>query len=283
MRILVLVVVVLVALGAGRPVGAQQADSTPSPVLPARLQATRAALEQLLARLAVAERASDSSDDARAAARLEAAGVRVRLADGDFQPGDRVLLLVEGGEATTERSSAAGGARSVEQQLSDTFTVGPARRLTLPVIGVISLHGVLRSELDGHLTGQIGQFIKDPVVHARPLIRVSVLGAVARPGFYSVPADAVLSDAVMAAGGPTADAKMQKLRIVRAGNELWGGERLQLALTEGKSLDDLNLRAGDQLILPGKARSGTYETVRTLGIVLSIPITVYTLTQIFKK
>ena len=281
MRTCAIVLAVLVALSAGRPGSAQQADSAPPPP---RLQATRAALEQLLARLAAAERASDSSGDARAAARLEAAAVRARLADGDFQPGDRVLLLVEGGEATLERAtSGGGGARSVEQQLSDTFTVGPARRLTLPVIGVLSLQGVLRSELESHLRSEIGQFIRDPVVHARPLIRVSVLGAVARPGFYSVPADAVVSDALMAAGGPTADAKLQQLRIERSGNELWGGERLQLAVTEGKSLDDLNLRAGDQFIIPGKGRSGSYETVRTVGILLSIPITVYTLTQIFKR
>jgi len=148
---------------------------------------------------------------------------------------------------------------------------------------LVSLRGVLRAELESYLSREIGQFIKDPVVHARPLIRVSVLGAVARPGFYSVPADAVLSDALMAAGGPTAEAKMRELRIERSGKQLWAGERLQRAVTEGKSLDDLNLRAGDQFIVPGKGRGGTYETVRTVGILLSIPITVYTLTRIFKN
>src|SRR5213596_640664 len=44
-----------------------------------------------------------------------AAAIRARLADGDFQPGDRVLLRVDS-----------------EPALSDTFTVTPGRTLALP-------------------------------------------------------------------------------------------------------------------------------------------------------
>src|SRR2546425_1957900 len=59
----------------------------------------------------------------------EATLVRARLTEGDFQPGDRILLLVEG-----------------EKELSDTFTVGPQRDILLPNTGTVSLQGVLRSE-----------------------------------------------------------------------------------------------------------------------------------------
>ena len=66
--------------------------------------ATREQLQADLTRL------EQSHDGAR-----EAALVRLRLENGDFQSGDRLLLHVEG-----------------ESELSDTFTVGPTRELQLP-------------------------------------------------------------------------------------------------------------------------------------------------------
>src|SRR2546430_14391553 len=92
-----------------------------------------------------------------------------------FQVGDRILLHVEGDSA-----------------LTDTFTVVAGPALRLPDIGEISLAGVRRTDLEAHLTQQLSRYIKDPVVQARALIRVSVVGEVTRPGFYAVPVDLVL-------------------------------------------------------------------------------------------
>ena len=193
---------------------------------------------------------------------------------GTFQPGDRILIRVEGGES--------GDPNSLERQLSDTFTVSLARDITLPTVGVVSLRGILRSELTALLTRAIGRFIRDPVVHAQLLIRISVVGAVARPGFYAVPVDALLSDALMVAGGPVPGAKLGDLRIERLGTRLWQGALLQRAVSEGRTFDEMQLRAGDAFVVPGGGRgSGTYNTVRTVSLLLSIPITIFTLTKIF--
>lgn len=269
---------VVCGLLAAGPAAAQQSVS------PSGLQATRPALGEQLQRLEAVVRAEESNADERTAAREQAAALRTRLAEGDFQPGDRVLIRVEGpgGEPTGGRL-APGAPRSVEQELSDTFPVGANRDLILPVIGVISLQGVLRSELEAHLTREFERFIKEPVVRARSLIRVSIVGAVARPGFHAVPADAILSDALMAAGGLTNDARLRDLRIERSGQPLWEGEMLQAALAQGRTLDEMNLRAGDQFFVPLRGRSGTFEIARTVSILLTIPVTIYTLTRIFKN
>jgi protein involved in polysaccharide export with SLBB domain len=243
--------------------------------VPPGLRATRPALELLVQRLEAVERTPDSSQATRDWARSQAAAVRARLAVGDFQAGDRILISVD------EGGGGGADARSIEQQLSDTFTVGTDRDVTLPAIGLVSLSGVLRSELAAHLTREIGRIINEPVVHARSLIRVSVVGAVARPGFYAVPVDAVLSDALMIAGGPVPEAKLRDLRIERFGKPLWRGPMLQLAMADGRTLDEMNLRAGDQFVVPGGKRSDTYATVRTVSLLLSIPITIYTLTRVF--
>src|SRR5438093_10880610 len=172
------------------------------------------------------------------AAALLTIGVSVVAAQtraATFQVGDRILLHVEADSA-----------------LSDTFTVVAGPTLRLPNIGEIPLAGVSRNDLEAHLTRELGRYIKDPVVQARALIRVSVVGEVTRPGFYAVPVDLVLPDALMLAGGATQLARVDRLSIVRGSAPLWGGERLQAAIAHGATLDQLGVKAGDRIQVPGE-------------------------------
>src|SRR5262245_9848408 len=180
-----------------------------------------------------------------------------------FQAGDRVLLRVEGDSA-----------------LSDTFTVvagpgGPALRL--PNVGEISLAGVRRTDLEQHLMRELSRYIKDPVVQARALIRVSVAGEVGRPGFYAFPVDLVLPDALMVAGGATKDARIDRLLIVRGDDQLWGGNRLQAAIARGATLDDLGMRAGDRIQVP--AARDPESKWRIAGIIVATAVTVVAITK----
>src|SRR5256885_3000427 len=131
-----------------------------------------------------------------------AAQTATGAATGDFQPNDQMRLEVEGDSQFTKR-----------------FTVGPGPALMLPVIGAIPLAGVRRAQVETYLTQQLKRYIKDPMVHAKVLVRLSVLGEVEHPGFYPVAADAPLSDALMLAGGPTTDAKFTGTRIDRIGRD----------------------------------------------------------------
>ncbi len=177
-----------------------------------------------------------------------------------FQVGDRILLKVEGDSA-----------------LSDTFTVVAGPAVQLPVIGAVSLAGVPRTGIEDHMRRQLARYLKDPVVHARALIRVAILGAVTRPGFYAVPTDLVLSDALMVAGGPTQEAKVEKMRIQRGGARIWTGAKLQAAIARGATLEELGLRAGDRIDVP-KGRD-TESTVRIIGVLVTIPIAACVLTK----
>lgn len=208
-------------------------------------------------------RAEQLEQTGRADAKLEATAIRQRLAQGDFKVGDRVVMVVEG-----------------EKELSDTFTVGLGQALSLPTIGDVSLSGVLRSELQTYLTRRLGESLRDPVVRARAYIRLSIEGAVTRPGYYGVPADGLLSDALMAAGGPMAEADMRKLRIERDGRPIWHGQALQQAIAQGRTIDDAGLIAGDRYIVPHRGRTSAGDVLRFGAFLLTIPVTVYTLTKI---
>lgn len=218
--------------------------------LPGPAYATREHLEQELSRL---EAAGQSS--------VAASLIRARLQSGDFQPGDRIFVRVEG-----------------EQQLTDTFTVGPGPELTLPQIGALPLTGVLRAELEPRLQAYLARYLRDPVVQIRPLIRVLVEGEVARPGFYGVAPQQPLADVITAAGGFTQRSRPTGMRVERGRTTIWGGALLQQALSRGDSFDYLNLRAGDRVLVP--ARGDTERTFRILGMIVTIPLAIYTLTRI---
>src|SRR3989475_5533136 len=206
-RVTIGAAVVLVALlGAVTPSAAQSGDR-PTEL---GLGATRQALEARAVRL---EQAGQPADAAR-----EAAAIRTRLARGDFRVGDRILLIVEG-----------------EKELSDTFTVGLGGQLTLPLIGNLPLEGGLRSELQDYLLHRLAQNLREPEVRTRAFVRLSVQGAVTHPGYYGVPADALLSDALMAAGGTMPEANLARLRIGRDGKPIWEGKALQQVIAEGRT------------------------------------------------
>jgi polysaccharide export outer membrane protein len=174
---------------------------------------------------------------------------------GAFRPGDRIYLRVEG-----------------EQQLTDTFTVRAGPLIELPALGSISLAGVRRAELTPYLTRAIGRFVNQPVVSARALVRIGMIGEVARPGFHDLPTDALLSDAVNAAGGPTKDAGMTKLRLERNGTPIVRDADLRRALDEGRTLDQLELQSGDVIVVP--VRADTERTLRIAALLASIPATI---------
>lgn len=188
--------------------------------------------------------------------------LRRRLAEGDFQPGDRIAVIVDG-----------------EPELSDTFNIRPGPILVLPQVGEVPLDGVLRAEVHDRVAAAIARLVREPVVRTRPLLRVLIEGSVVRPGFYSVPPDVALADIVTIAGGLTSNAQVSKLEVRRGSDRLWGGGELQDALGRGATLDQLSLQAGDRLYVPSR---GDFErTTRIFAALVTIPISIYAIVKLF--
>jgi protein involved in polysaccharide export with SLBB domain len=186
-----------------------------------------------------------------------AARLRERLREGDFQPGHRIVLTVE-----------------TDSTLTDTFTVRADRKLLLPNLPLISLEGVLESELNTYLEKELSKYIRNPSVRAEPLLQVSVLGSVARPGFYSVPTDVTLGDAIMQAGGPSPTSDIRKIEIRRSSKTAISRSEVQEAIRLGETLGDLGVRPGDELWIPDKNAT---NWTRILTIVSSAATLGYTL------
>lgn len=204
----------------------------------ARRQATREEIE----RAAKASESAALNADAKTRAKLlmDASALRNRLANGDFIPGDRILLLVQGDTA-----------------LSDTFTVRGDRMLPLPNIPPITLQGVLDSELEQHLTKELQKYIKEVALEATPLVRISLVGF-PQSNFYTVPVDLAITDVIAGAGGwgNASTNAYEKTVVRRNGKVLIDQKATADAIRLGKTVGDMALRDGDELFLPDRTRSG---------------------------
>lgn len=269
-------VAVLVAIGViglclpGVVIGqvVERSSTPPPPVLAwdaGRLQMTRAELQDLLSKFEQAGRAKDYSAGFKARAASEAALIRSRLESGDFQVGDQINLLIEG----EFRDSTL------------TLTVGPGRTVLVPGMGELALTGVLRSELKEQVREFVTRFIRAPVVHTRTMIRLAVIGQVQRPGFHAIPSESLLSDAIMQAGGPTGTAKLSEARVERNGERIWDGRVFQSAIAEGRTLDQMSIQSGDQLIMPADNGGGSATLLRVLTIVPATLVAIVGLIRVF--
>jgi protein involved in polysaccharide export with SLBB domain len=223
-----------------------------------RAVATR---DELQAALAEADRIATSdgfSGSFREQKQREAGLIRERLQDGDFQVGDQIQVTVFG-EATT----------------SGLQTVGPGRVLSLPGLPDIPLRGVLRSEIEPYLHEQVAKYIRDAQVKARGMVRVSITGGVTKPGFYQLDADMMLSDALMSAGGILAGAEFKRSIVRRGEDKILEKDAFTKALADGRSLDQLNLRAGDVIDVGQKPVHNTFATVQTIAIIPGLILGVY--------
>lgn len=172
---------------------------------------------------------------------------------GQFHVGDRIALLIEGPSA-----------------LLDTVVVRDGLVIRLPNMDDISLKGVRRSDTQAYLTQQIRKYVKDAVVHATPLIQIAVLGEVARPGYYSVPSDLVLTQVVMQAGGPSQNSDVNKSVIRRDGKEVLDKQAVARALAGGETLDQLQIEPGDQLVVGEKSTTSFTTVLQIVGAVVGI-------------
>lgn len=222
-----------VTLCPATPVGAQASLGE------MRRQATRSELEAA-AKAAEQAVARAPDDKVRRTYQETAAAYRQRLRNGDFIPGDRILLEVIG-----------------DSLLSDTFTVRSDRMLPLPNLPDVALHGVLDSELQSHLAKELSKYLRVVEVHATVLLRISVLGAVGRQDFLTVPIDQALTDVVSSAGGFAGGVPDFKRSEIRRGDAIFlDGRGVQEAFQRGKTVGDLSMRDGDVLYIPAGVQGG---------------------------
>jgi protein involved in polysaccharide export with SLBB domain len=184
---------------------------------------------------------------------MEAAAIRQRLQDGDFQVGDRIILSVFSDVARI-----------------DTLVVRAGQVIDLPGKSVLPLSGVLRSELKDRVTTELLKYVKNVQVDVIPLTRIGVLGEVTRPGYFASRSDVPITDAIMLAGGPTTTADIERTIVRRASREYRSAQETRQAVAKGLTLDQFGLTAGDELIVGRQRQLINPATSAVLGLIASL-------------
>jgi len=106
-----------------------------------------------------------------------------------------------------------------EPELSTTVVVRPDGKISLPLIGELSVNGRTAVELQKEVAQKLTQYIEQPTVNVIVKevnsAKVSVLGEVKTPGVYKIRDRATVLDAVALAGGFTEYAKRDKVKLIR--------------------------------------------------------------------
>jgi polysaccharide export outer membrane protein len=135
-----------------------------------------------------------------------------------------------------------------EPDLSDTVQVDNAGVVVFPKLGPMKVTGIRPDSLERLLVRDYSRYLQNPSIRVTVLRRITIWGAVMRPGAYPVDLTMTITDALALAGGATAEGKSDKVELRR------GNVRRVVDLSDKiQRVSDLSLRSGDQLIVPERS------------------------------
>ena len=128
-----------------------------------------------------------------------------------------------------------------DTHLSDTFFVEEDTSIYLPMVGLVSLAGLQKSEARSLIQDTLSSFYARPLVKVYPLSRVYLTGHVERPGpVYLMPSEGFIEAVTMAGTRDRAD--LARVKVMRDGKTI--GVDLRRPKTEETPQD------GDVVIVP---------------------------------
>lgn len=143
-----------------------------------------------------------------------------------------------------------------EEELQNEVVVRPDGRLTFPLAGEITASGKTVIEVTNELLDKLQRYIPDAVVTVSLIeirgARVYVIGQVQRPGEFLVNPRVDVMQALSMAGGLTAFASANDIRILRrTANEQVAFNFRYQDVVRGRSLDqNVLLQDGDVVVVP---------------------------------
>jgi len=181
----------------------------------------------------------------------------------DFAPGDGIRIKAWR-DVSIPGPSDVGGLG-----LNDDFIIDSRGNVTLPIVGDIRVIGHTRRSLARMIEDTLG--IRAIRLSCSPLIRVTLFGAVNKPGSYLAEPKESLWGLINEAGGPSNNADIKKIYVERSGQIVV--KDLMQAFEQAHSLEQLGVRSGDQIYVPGVSRFNfriivDYVTLTTSFILL---------------
>ena len=136
----------------------------------------------------------------------------------------------------------------IEDVITGDYYIQPNGLLALPLIGIINTSNKDFKEIKSEIEFRYDSLYKDPHLSVNALFRINILGEVEEPGFYYV-SDYERFTAILAfAGGTTAAADLEDIKLIRNFEEIHID--VETIIKEGSTATDFGLRSGDQVFVP---------------------------------
>jgi len=148
--------------------------------------------------------------------------------------------------------------------LSGDYSVDEGGKLTLPLLGSVSVEEISTDSLKILLIKKYSKYLKDLNITVVPLFRINVMGEVDKPGLYPVDPTLSLSEVLSMAGGVDENGDIDKVKVIRGGEIL--SKNLKKELEGDQPIEKFGIKSGDQIVVGKKGGI----TVRDWTIIASM-------------
>ncbi len=148
--------------------------------------------------------------------------------------------------------------------LSGDYSVDEGGKLTLPLLGSVSVKEISTDSLKILLIKKYSKYLKDLNITVVPLFRINVMGEVDKPGLYPVDPTLSLSEVLSMAGGVDENGDIDKVKVIRGGEIL--SKNLKKELEGDQPIEKFGIKSGDQIVVGKKGGI----TVRDWTIIASM-------------
>lgn len=153
-------------------------------------------------------------------------------------------------------------------EFTGEFPVAPDGSIAHPLFREVQVAGLTPSAAEERVRAFLARFETNPSFVMVPLFRVVVGGEVRQPNLFTLPPGTTIAQAIASAGGPTEQARLQQVRLVRQGRVM----AIDLTRPEAAA-SQFPIRSGDQIIVGRRSnvlRDVVAPTASVLGVLVGI-------------
>lgn len=175
-----------------------------------------------------------------------------------IEPGDLLEIIVFG-----------------EEELTRTVMVMHNGNISFPLIGEVKVVGLTMKEAEDSISQKLKKYFTHPLVSiilkSPTSPHVSVFGEVLKPGAIPYQRGLRITDYIALAGGPTPDANLKKVKVVKFLKENPVLMNIDLEEIIKKSMNEKNfeLKSGEWIYVPKKFKINWWIVMNTLALTVS--------------
>ena len=171
-------------------------------------------------------------------------------------------------------------------EISREYTIGPDGKISMPMLGVLSLKGLTREQAAARIEELLNVYYRDPevtiIVEEYNNNRIYVLGEVRKPGVFNFKGQPMLLGALARAEGLTDKADLRECTIIRGKSTLIGVDLYELIERGNRNLnipllpeDTIYVNEDEEhtFYVLGEVRNpGVYSLGRQMDVIRSISL-----------